>query len=354
MGNIGNSSELMRSIKALPKIDLHRHLTGSISAKVAINTAIKYDLRLPSYIQTELDEVLFGRSRFNTLGEYFKPWEILNGLFESKEIVHDIVLDVIREQKDDGVIYSEIRVGPRGFLGKDDLDFEQYLGSILKAVKLAEEQFDVYARIVIGLPRHVFVKVPKHIRVKMFIKMFEIIREVNNGYIVGVDLNGDESICGPDEFWRYFEFAKKEGLKITVHAGEVGPAKYVEYALNEIGASRIGHGYTFIKNIREETAINAAFEICPTSNLMLSIMNNISELPIINMRKYNIPFAICTDNPARCKTSMTEEYFKIAKTFNLSVENIRHINKMALKYSFADEVTKGKIESKIRENNDER
>ena len=68
--------------------------------------------------------------------------------------------------------------------------------------------------------------------------------------VVGIDIAGDEEGLDPkdaDMFepstYKVFEEAKKLGVNRTVHAGEVGPPKCVEQALDRLHAQRIGHGY---------------------------------------------------------------------------------------------------------------
>jgi adenosine deaminase len=67
-----------------------------------------------------------------------------------------------------------------------------------------------------------------------------------------------------------FRRAKELGLNITIHAGEVGNTEYIERAVQNYGASRIGHGYRIIDNkslMEELKQRNIHFEACPTSSL---------------------------------------------------------------------------------------
>ena len=67
-----------------------------------------------------------------------------------------------------------------------------------------------------------------------------------------------------------FQRAKELGLNITIHAGEVGNTEFVERAVNDYGASRIGHGYRIATNNKvmdEMKRKQIHFEACPTSSL---------------------------------------------------------------------------------------
>ena len=96
--------------------------------------------------------------------------------------------------------------------------------------------------------------------------------------VVGIDIAGDEEGLDPkaaDMFeqstYKVFEEAKKLGVNRTVHAGEVGPPKCVEQALDRLHAQRIGHGYRvlgdqalYARCLKERVH----FETCPTSSIL--------------------------------------------------------------------------------------
>lgn len=67
-----------------------------------------------------------------------------------------------------------------------------------------------------------------------------------------------------------FQKAKEFNLNITIHAGEVGNAEFVERAVKDYGATRIGHGYRIILDedlMDDMKRRNIHFEACPTSSL---------------------------------------------------------------------------------------
>ncbi len=59
-------------------------------------------------------------------------------------------------------------------------------------------------------------------------------------------------------------------MNITIHAGEVGDAQFVERSVKDYGATRIGHGYRVVLDerlMKEMKSRNIHFEVCPTSSL---------------------------------------------------------------------------------------
>lgn len=346
-----SDAELMHRILSMPKVELHRHLAGSINGAMAVKIAAKYGVELPSYIASELDEILFGCRKVNTLPEYLAPWATLERLFVSREAIHEIILEVIEQAAKDNVVYLELRMGPYGFLGKEPYTFEEFIHTVSASVAEAESRFGVTTRCILGVPRHVFAGISAYTRNRMFARMISVIYPFFPHTFVGVDLNGDESAAAGDHFKVFFKIAREKGFGITVHAGECGPAQNVEYAVRELNASRIGHGIEAAKSPSVLSCIaesGSMLEICPTSNEILNRVSQAGELPLRLLTEYGVSFAICTDNPARNKVSLSEDLFKVATAFGLNEAHLHELTYSALNRSFADQGTKHAVELALR------
>jgi len=335
-----SDAELMQSIICLPKVDLHRHLTGSIGASMAVRVGAKYSIKLPTYIAADLDRILFSQESVDDHKGYFVPWPILNKLFVSLDAVRELLTEVVRDAAFDNVIYTELRLGPRNFLGdSSDYTFQEFVAVVADTLRAADTRFNTVTKCILGIPRHVFTKVPLHSRNKMFARMLYTIKERPDCF-VGVDLNGDELTAHGREFVTFFKIAKDLNLPATVHAGELGNAESVSFAVNALHARRIGHGIAAARS-SETLALLAdkkcTLEICPTSNRFLGVVSDFAELPLRKLREHNIPFVICTDNPARCRTTLSEELYKVAKSFSYSIDDIGDLTKASLRAAFVDD-----------------
>lgn len=354
---IESNAELLWQIKNLPKIDLHRHLTGTIDAELAIQIASKYNIGLPTCYQSELNEIITRRPKPLSHEDYFARWNILNRLFISKKSTYEIVKQILRKASEDNIVYMELRMAPRGFLGFNEFSFENFIKVVSNAVTDAEKEYGIITRCILGISRHeTFSKIHKKDTLyKMFTWIISCIKEYSPNIFVGVDLNGIESVNDDSLFVNFFSLASKEGFKITAHAGELGSDKNVEKVIELLSTDRIGHGLAAAKqpSIMETLkSQDIALEICPTSNWFLGIVKHIRELPLHIFSEYDVPFVICTDNPSICQTNMSEELFKICLYFDLSISDIKSLIKKSLKYSFSDEETKEKIEKKLKDNID--
>ncbi len=347
---ITKDAELMQRILSMPKIDLHRHLTGSIDAAIAVKVAAKYGIELPSYITSELEEILSGPRRVSSLNEYFSSWSILHRFFVSGEVIRDIISEVIRKAVEDNIIYLELRTGPHGFLGNEPYTFGEFVHTIATSILDAEAKFGITVRCILGIPRHVFGRIASQTRNKMFARIISTITPFYPNIFVGVDLNGDEAAATGEMFRFFFKIALEKGLGVTIHAGECGPASNVEYAIKELGASRIGHGLAASKDPKLLSTIaenKITMELCPTSNEILGLVSRTDELYYKKLEEYGIRLVVCSDNPARNKSYLSEELFKMARSFSLTETDLVKLTFSALVASFADEKTKKMIDLRL-------
>ena len=75
----------------------------------------------------------------------------------------------------------------------------------------------------------------------------EIIAEKAIAYhgrgVVGIDIAGPETATfRPRDYRRLFDRARRQGLGITVHAGEAGPVEEIAEVIELLEPDRIGHG----------------------------------------------------------------------------------------------------------------
>jgi adenosine deaminase len=261
-----------------------------------------------------------------------------------------LVSAAIQRAHHDNVVYLELRFGPRGFLGRGDLSFPEFVSAVASAVSQAEDSLGITTRCILGIPRHVFAKVPSSLRDRMLMSILQTVDQFRGGCFVGVDLNGDETAGGAELFKLFFEKAAAIGLGTTVHAGEVGPVENIQYAARELKAKRIGHGLAAASDTSTLALLRqlrCALELCPTSNVFLGLAPRISSLPLRLLIDSGVPLAICTDNPARCDTTLSEELYKVAVALDLNIDQVCDLNSAALNLAFADLPTKDRVKRQL-------
>jgi adenosine deaminase len=155
-------------------------------------------------------------------------------------------------------------------------------------------------------------------------------RSETNGFVVGVDLAGDESLADPSHFVSDFAEAFRECLPVTVHAGEGTSGDSVWKAAYDLHADRIGHGLGILsraKLARRLADRNICLELCPTSNLQVigfrhprnPRLRRHGRYPLRGILRLGIPVTLCTDNPGICRTELAQEFVMARRLARLTL-----------------------------------
>lgn len=148
--------------------------------------------------------------------------------------------------------------------------------------------------------------------------------EEMDGFLVGLDLAGDERCSSPQQWGGLFTPAFQQCLFVTVHAGEDEPAENIWEAAYHMHADRIGHGLTLHKNSRLMARFRErriCLELCPTSNIEVAGYRDparpqTEELPSYPLRalmEAGLPLTLCTDNPGISRTTLPDEYLTASR-----------------------------------------
>jgi len=159
-------------------------------------------------------------------------------------------------------------------------------------------------------------------------------------YIVGVELGGNPTRNDFKDFLHVFELARKEGLPIAIHCGEVpmGDNEVDEMKRKayqeaestlEFKPDRLGHALLLSDSLMEKLIQQPIpIECCPTSNIMtLELANHTNGSLLDGMKMHpqlgkwiakNYPISINTDDSGLFCTNLTKELLLVSKAYHLN------------------------------------
>src|SRR6185503_6965173 len=123
--------------------------------------------------------------------------------------------------------------------------------------------------------------------------------------VVGFDIAGPEHGNPPRLFGSAYEIARLGQLGLTAHAGEDAPPEYVWQAVDELGATRIGHGCSAVGDpelLRRLARDRILVECCLSSNDHTGAGRCSPRPPIYTFLEAGVPVAICCDNTTVSRT----------------------------------------------------
>ena len=167
---------------------------------------------------------------------------------------------------------------------------------------------------------------------------------LNKG-VCAIDLAGDEGNYPLDDYYKYFELAKKRNIPFTIHAGECGRVENVTEAV-ECGAARIGHGIA-LRGHQEAMQFCAerriGIEMCPISNLQTKAVSGWREYPIREFMDAGLWVTLNTDNRMVSNTSIAKEMEFVQQHYGITLEELVQFQENAAEVSFADDAMKHEL-----------
>jgi adenosine deaminase len=160
---------------------------------------------------------------------------------------------------------------------------------------------------------------------------------------------GDENAYTVADFAPAFELS---GLPHrTAHAGEAAGPQSVRDVKNLLRIRRFGHMVRAIEDaalMEDLKKINAAPEVCVTSNLVLKVYKDYSAHPLRKFFDAGLKVVLGSDDPSFFHTSIGNEYAVAKKYFNFSDAELLQLTRNALEEAFLDDATRSLLLRKLK------
>ncbi len=317
-------------LKNLPKVELHRHLEGSIPVPLTLAWSKKYHLPLPPSEPEKNIQVKTPMPLPKVLERLFYQQRC----FQDRESVETLTYEVLKDIALDNIKLIELRFSP-GFMAEPkNLPFDMIMEATLSAKERAEKDFNMEVGFILISSRDLGNDICEE-TVDLAIRWKK--------EIVGIDLAGDETNFPPELFEKPFQRAHKEGLFITAHSGEVSHPSHITTSIQKLKASRIGHG---VQAIQDPTVIQylvkhkIPLELCPTSNFMTKAIPHIKEHPLKKFMELGVEVTINSDDPTLFGTTLTQEYEICMQSLGFSLEEIQKTILTSFRHSFLSDEKK--------------
>jgi adenosine deaminase len=316
----------------LPKVELHRHLEGSLRLKTMQEVARSQGLSVPAGTRPLLDLVQVQESEPNTYQNFLSKFDTLRLFYRSPEIIHRVTREAIEDAARDNIRYLELRFTPVALSRAERFPLGEVMDWVCDATARAAAEFGITARLIASVNRHESVELAEQVA-------WLAADRIPCG-ILGLDLAGNEAEFPSKPFEGIFVEARQAGLKLTVHAGEWAGASSVRAALEDLHSDRIGHGVRVLEDAQTLVLAvehQAAFEVCLTSNYQTGVVPSIKEHPLLRMLQAGLKVTLCTDDPSISQISLSDEYQRACQDLELEPGKLKGIILAAAQASFLPE-----------------
>lgn len=321
-----------------PKIELHRHLEGTFNLDTLFKIAKKNGVAVPTAFDRFKNDVQFPKDSKPDFLLFLSKFR--NDWYRSIDDIRAITFDSVKQLKDDGIFFIELRFNPEHFAAFNNFDRATVTRTVIEAGNQAAEDTGITIRYLITLNRGKLDEAD-------MIGLYRKILDLKNPWIVGIDLAGDEVNYGAELFTKLFSLIRSDGIyPSTIHAGEVTPASTIWSAIKDLNAARIGHGTAAINDPQLQDYLrehNIVLEQCLTSNHQTGAWPDEASHPMARLFRAGVPITINSDDPTIQDTDLTDDYVKASRYFGFSLNDFVRLNLNALNAAFLPASERGRL-----------
>lgn len=313
-----------RDLRTLPKAHLHLHFTGSMRPSTLLELADKYGVHLPDALSggepPELratDER--GWFRFQRL------YDMARSCLREPEDIQRLVREAAQEDVRDGSRWLEIQVDPTSYAPRLG-GLTPALETILDAVESASRQTGLGIRVLVAANR---MKHPLDARTLARLA----VRYRDRG-IVGFGLSNDERRGFARDFDRAFTIAREGGLLAAPHGGELSGPSSVRDCLDDLRASRVGHGVRAAEDpwlLARLAERQVTCEVCPASNVALGVYDKAEDVPVRTLWDAGVPMALGADDPLLFGSRLAEQYELVRRVHGFSDAELAELARQSVR-----------------------
>jgi adenosine deaminase len=302
------SPALEAFITALPKVELHLHLEGSIAPRTLLRIAERNGVELPARDEAGVAQLF----RYKDFHEFLTVFMILARSLIHGEDFELLAYELGHHLADQNVRYAEVMISAFQYFRRGvDLD-EVVQGAAAGFARAARERAAGGTRV------HLAFDYGRQFGVETAWKVLEIaVRNAPHG-LVAWSIGGDEVNYPPELFAEVFAAARRAGLHLMAHAGEVVGPPSVWGAVDVLGCERIGHGIRSVDDaalLEYLRARNVVLDISPTSNVRTGAVPGIEAHPLRRLFDAGVHVTLNTDDPTFFDTTLNDEYRLAARVF---------------------------------------
>ncbi len=325
-------------IQALPKIELHLHIEGSLEPELMFELARRNKVNIPF---ASADEVR-AAYRFTNLQSFLDIYyQGANVLVEEQDFF-DLTWAYLERCRNDNVVHSEIFFDPQTHTDRG-VAFDTVLGGITRALDRGRDELGITSQLIMCFLRHLDEDAA-----------FATLEQAlpHRERIIGVGLDSGEAGNPPEKFARVFARARDAGFVPVAHAGEEGPAAYIRTAIDTLEVRRIDHGVRCVEDpalVDELAATRLPLTVCPLSNIKLCVFEDMREHNLVELLRRGLCVTINSDDPAYFGGYMTDNFLAVADAFDVSRQEIAQFSLNAVEASFADAARKQELQAAISE-----
>jgi adenosine deaminase len=325
-------------IHALPKIELHLHIEGTLEPGLLFELAQRNGISIPFKSEAEVRDAY----KFSDLQSFLDIYYQGANVLIHEQDFFDLTWAYLLRCQQDNVIHTEIFFDPQTHTERG-IAFDTIINGIHRALVQAEAELQITSQLILCFLRHLD-------EASAFTTLEQALPHRDK--IVAVGLDSSEKGNPPEKFKHVFERALEEGFLTVAHAGEEGPASYISDSLSFLKVSRIDHGVRCVEDpalVEQLIADRVPLTVCPLSNIKLRVFETMAQHNIVELLRRGLCVTINSDDPAYFGGYMTDNFLAVAEAHLMSTREIASFTFNAINASFISKHEKQRLETLVND-----
>lgn len=334
---------LSADLVSLPKAHLHLHFTGSMRPTTMLDLAADQGVRLPSHLlhQDPLTVPADARGWFR----FQRSYDSARALVRSEETMRRVVREAAEDDAAEGSVRLELQVDPTSYAPHVG-GITPALEIVLDEAKNAAEATGVQVGIIVAASR------TRHpLDARVLARLAAQYAGDQPGEVIGFGLSNDERTGSTADFANAFQIARRAGLALVPHGGELLGPQSVREVVGHLAPQRLGHGVRAAEDpelLARLVDEGIAFEICPASNVSLGVFQEAGELPLRRFLDAGASVALGADDPLLFRSRLVDQYANARQTHHLSDAELARLASDSIEASLASDSWKRHWRRQVR------
>lgn len=338
-----NNTTQLNHFFSLPKVELHRHLEGSLRLTTMLDVARLHGVTVPASMFNLSGLVQVQDRDPMTFTNFLEKFKTLRLFYKSPDVIHRVTSEAIEDAAKDNIRYLELRFTPVALSRAEGFPMSDVVDWVIVSAKEAAQKYNIKVGLIASVNRHESPELAEEVALLAA-------NRIKDG-IIGIDMAGNEAEFPSKPFHSIFKEAKQAGLHVTIHAGEWGPAENIRDAILNLGAERIGHG---VRVMEDESVVALAkergtvFEVCITSNYQSGVVKALPEHPLPRMFEAGLNATLNTDDPSVSRITLTHEFQHAREGLKIPQDVLKQSVVNAAQASFLKDGEKAELVARLK------
>lgn len=330
-------SAVTRLVQAMPKAELHVHLDGCLRPDTAIELARRHGIHAPTS-WVDMFERLVAPPHPGSQAELLRSFDLPLELMQWDDSLTRITDELVADKAADRVRYVEVKWAP-ALHCREGLSIGDVIGLVATAAADAGRRHGVEVRLTV-------VAIRADDPATNVAVAAAAVAARGRG-VTGFDLAGYEAAHpDPTVHAEAFDVARRGGLGITVHTGELPDDGTLVWRALQVHPHRIAHGLSAAADpalVAELRSRAVTLDLCPTSNVQASAVARFEDHPLPLLLRAGVPVTINTDDTTISNVTLSEEWSACVERLGLTLPELWQCNLQALRAAFVDEGTRARL-----------